>query len=294
MRPTLAEALLQPRVLVGDGAMGTELQRAGLEPGDCGDAWNLRHPDRVTAIQRRYVEAGSEILLTNTFGTNHFVLARYDLVAETARIARASVKVAREAAGARAWVLGDVGPCGRFLAPLGDVTAEALEASLRETIGAFLDEGVDGIVLETMTALDELLLGIRVARDLGAPVVIASLAFDRARDSFRTMMGVTVPQAGAAARDAGADVIGANCGTRLAPRDFAELGRQLHAASSLPVMLQPNAGQPVLEDDRVVYPLTPDAMADELIEVATVGRIVGGCCGTTPAHIAAFRERLRR
>jgi 5-methyltetrahydrofolate--homocysteine methyltransferase len=272
--------------------MGTELQRAGLEPGNCGDEWNLLHPDRVTAIQRAYVEAGSEILLTNTFGTNHFVLRRYGLAADTARIARAAVRAARDAAGDRAWVLGDVGPCGGFLAPLGDVSAEALEASLRETIGAFLDEAVDGIILETMTALDELLLGIRVARELGAPLVIASMAFDRARDGFRTMMGVTVPQAGQGAREAGAHMVGANCGTKLAPRDFAELGRQLHAVSSLPVILQPNAGQPVLEDDKVVYPMTPDAMAAELLDVAAVGRIVGGCCGTTPAHIAAFRRTL--
>jgi 5-methyltetrahydrofolate--homocysteine methyltransferase len=274
--------------------MGTELQRAGLEVGACGDEWNLSHPDRVAAIQRAYVEAGSEIILTNTFGTNHFVLARYGLADQAAAIARAAARAARGAAGDRAWVLGDVGPCGGFLAPLGDITPHALEASLRDAISALLAEAVDGIIIETMTALDELRLAMRVARDLGAPIVIASLAFDRVRNDFRTMMGVGVEQAGEAVREAGAAVIGANCGTRLAPRDFVELGRRLGAASGLPVMLQPNAGQPELEGDRAVYRLTPEAMASDLLEVATVGRIVGGCCGTTPAHIAAFAARLAR
>ena len=293
MRPSLSETLASgPRVIVGDGAMGTELQRAGLEVGACGDEWNLSHPDRVAAIQRAYVDAGSEIILTNTFGTNHFVLARYGLADQTAAIARAAVRAARGAAGDRAWVLGDVGPCGGFLAPLGDVTPHALEASLHDTISALLAEAVDGIIIETMTALDELLIALRVARDLGAPLVVASLAFDRVRNDFRTMMGVGVEQAGEAVRDAGAAVIGANCGTHLAPRDFVELGRRLGASSGLPVMLQPNAGQPELEGDRAVYRLTPEAMASDLLEVATVGRIVGGCCGTTPAHIAAFAARF--
>jgi 5-methyltetrahydrofolate--homocysteine methyltransferase len=273
--------------------MGTELQRAGLEPGASGDAWNLTHPDRVHAIHAAYAAAGADLVLTNTFGTNRFVLARYGLAGRAAEIARAAVRIARDAAGARAFVLGDVGPCGGLLEPLGEVRGADLEASLRETMSALLDAGVDGLVIETMTAIEELALALRVARGLGAPAVVASMAFDRSRDRFRTMMGVTPEQAGAAARDGGATLVGANCGRGMEPSDFAELGRALGAASGLEVMLQPNAGQPVLQDEVVVYPLAPEAMAEQLMTLVPVARVVGGCCGTTPDHIRAFAGRVR-
>ena len=293
MTTTLAHRLAQGTLLVGDGAMGTELQRARLEPGACGDAWSLTHPDRVHAIHASYVEAGAEIVLTNTFGANRFVLDRYDLVPRVTDIARASARIARAAAGTRAFVLGDIGPCGGLLEPLGAVRAADLEASLRETMTALLEEGVDGLLVETVTALEELVIALRVARELAAPVVVASMAFDRSRDRFRTMMGVAPEEAGAAARDGGATLVGANCGRGMDPSDFAELGRALTAASGLDVVLQPNAGQPVLQDDVVVYPLSPEAMADQLMALAPIARVVGGCCGTTPAHIKAFAQRVK-
>jgi len=294
MTSSLADRLAQDSLLVGDGAMGTELQRLGLEPGASGDAWNLAHPDRVHAIHAAYVAAGADLVLTNTFGTNRFVLARYGLANRAPEIARAAARIARDAAGTRAFVLGDIGPCGGLLEPLGGIRAADLDASFRETMTALLDAGVDGLVIETMTAIEEFTVALRAARDLAAPVVVASMAFDRSRDRFRTMMGVTPEDAGAAARDGGATLVGANCGRGVDPPDFAELGRALKAASGLEVMLQPNAGQPVLQGDLVVYPLSPDAMAEQLLALAPVARIVGGCCGTTPGHIRAFAARMGR
>ena len=290
---SLTDALRRSSPIVADGGMGTELQRAGLEPGGCGDEWNLVHPERVQAIQRRYVEAGAQILLTNTFGTNRFVLARYGLEDKAVALARAAVLNARAAAGDRAWVLGDIGPCGGFLEPLGDITGRDLESSWREVMGAMLEGGVEGILLETMTALDEILLGIRLARKLGAPLVIASLAYDRVRGGFKTMMGVDPVDAARACVEAGADVVGANCG-RLEPEDFVAVAARLREATGVPLILQPNAGQPRLDGEAVVYPRDPASLAPALVDLSRHAAIVGGCCGTTPDHIRAFADALHR
>jgi len=274
--------------------MGTELQKAGLEPGGCGDEWNLIHPERVLRIQRAYVDAGSQCLITNTFGSNRFVLARYELETKVREIATAGARIAREAMGDHGWVLGDIGPCGGFLEPLGNVTAEELSASLREQIGGLLAGGADGIILETMTALEELELGIRVARELHVPCVIASMAYDRMKDgSHKTMMGVSPTQMAELANRAGADVVGANCGTGLTPLNFVGIAREFRASTSKPIMLQPNAGQPRLEGMEVVYPVSPAEIAPELVTLAREAQIVGACCGSSPAHIAEFAAQLR-
>lgn len=278
--------------IVADGGMGTELQRAGLEPGGCGEEWNLVHPDRVQSIQRRYVEAGAQILLTNTFGTNPFVLSRYGLDEKAAAIATSAVRNARAAAGGRAWVLGDIGPCGGFLEPLGEIAPGALEAAWRSVMGAMLDEGVDGIILETMTAIEELVLGLRVARELDAPIVMASMAYDRVGGGFKTMMGVDPAHAAAACVEAGADLVGANCG-RLEPEDFIDVALRLREGASVPLIVQPNAGQPRLEGETIVYPRNPASLAPALRDLARHAAIVGGCCGTTPDHVRAFADALR-
>ena len=290
MEPLL-DAIQRNAPLIGDGAMGTELQKAGLEPGGCGDEWNMVHPERVMEIQRAYVQAGSQCLITNTFGSNRFVLARYDLEEGVREIATAGARIAREAIGNKGWVLGDVGPCGGFLEPLGEVTEEGLAVSLREQIGGLLEGGADAIILETITALDELELGIRIARELGAPCVIASMAYDKLKDgTFRTMMGVTPEQTAAAAKHA--DVLAANCGTGIQPLDFARVARQYRAVSHKPVMLQPNAGQPRLEGVEVIYPVSPAEIAPELVALTREAQIVGACCGSSPAHIAEFARQL--
>jgi 5-methyltetrahydrofolate--homocysteine methyltransferase len=293
-RPTLLEALTT-RVLLGDGAMGTQLQAAGLAPGDCGEAWALDHPDRVLEIQRRYAEAGTDVLLTCTFGASRIMLDRHGEGERTTEINRAAARIARAALGDRGYVLGDIGPLGGLLEPYGDLSIAAAARALREQAQALVDGGVDGIILETQTAFEELALGIEAAREAGACIVIGSFAFDRMadEDDVRTMMGISPEQAAEFMAGHGCDVAGLNCGTGVDMRLAADVARRYRAAGGLPVMAQPNAGAPVLEDLRVVYRQTPEEMAAELPALLAAGaRIVGACCGSTPEHIRCFRRIL--
>jgi 5-methyltetrahydrofolate--homocysteine methyltransferase len=293
-QPPLLEALTA-RVLLGDGAMGTQLQQAGLAPGECGEAWTLDHPDRVLRIQRSYAEAGSDVLLTCTFGASRIMLDRHGEGARIVDINRAAAAIAREALGGRGYVLGDMGPFGGLMEPYGDVTRAEVERAFREQARALVDGGVDGIIIETQTALEELEIAIAAAREAGAGVVVASLAFDRMadEDDVRTMMGVSPEQAAEFMVTKGCDVAGVNCGTGVDVRMAANIVRRYRAVCDLPVMAQPNAGAPVLEDLKVVYRQAPEDMAAELPLLLAAGpRIVGGCCGSTPAHIRRFRATL--
>lgn len=295
-RPRLLEAL-GSRVLLADGAMGTELQRAGLEPGGCGEAWNLDQPDRVLRIQRAYVEAGADCILSHSFGASRLMLARHGEADRCVAINRAAVAIAREAAGERGFVLGDMGPFGGLMQPYGKVARADVEAAFREQARALVDAGADAIIVETQTALEELEIALAAAREAGAPAVIGSVAFDRkaeGRDA-RTMMGASPEQAAELMAARGADVAALNCGTRVDMALAAAILRRYQAACGLPTMAQPNAGQPTLEGTRVVYKETPEQMAAGLEDLLAAGaRIVGGCCGSTPAHIRRFREALDR
>jgi 5-methyltetrahydrofolate--homocysteine methyltransferase len=294
MRSSLLDAI-RTRVLLGDGAMGTQLQRAGLEPGHCGEAWNLDHPDRVLRIQREYVAAGSDILLTNTFGASRIMLDRHGEGARTADINRAAVAIAREALGGHGWVLGDIGPFGGLMEPYGDISRAEVERAFLEQARALVEAGADGIIVETQTALEELEAAVTAAREAGAKLVVASLAFDRLADGtdVRTMMGVSPEQAAEFMAEHGCDVAGLNCGTGVDVRMAASVARRYRAACGLPVMAQPNAGLPELENMQVVYRQSPAEMAQGLPELIAAGtRIVGGCCGSTPAHIRRLREVL--
>ena len=295
MNPPSLLDVLQTRVLLADGAMGTQLQLAGLEPGQCGEAWTLDHPDRVLRIQRNYVEAGSDVLLTCTFGASRIMLDRHGEGERTVDINRAAAAIAREALGGRGYVLGDLGPFGGLMEPYGDVARADVEQAFREQARALVDGGVDGIVIETQTALEELEVAIAAARDAGARVVVASIAFDRMADEedVRTMMGVSPEHAAEFMVAHGCDVAGLNCGTGVDVRMAAKIVRRYRAVCGLPVMAQPNAGAPVLENMQVVYRQSPEEMARELPVLLAAGpRIVGGCCGSTPAHIRRFREIL--
>jgi 5-methyltetrahydrofolate--homocysteine methyltransferase len=286
--------LTSSQVVVGDGAMGTELQRAGLAIGECGERWVLDHPDRLEAIHAAYVAAGSQAIITNTFGANRWVLARYGLDAEVEAINGQAAQIARRAAGDSVAVLGDIGPFGGFLRPLGDADPAELEAEFARQARALLRGGADGIIIETMSAIEEVTAAIRAARAEGAPFIIASLAFDRLPNgAIRTMMGVSPEQAATAAASEGADAVGANCGTRMSTADFAEVSAAFAASARLPIMIQANAGSPELVDGRAVYRLTPDAFAEGMAAVVAAGaRLVGGCCGTTPTHIQALAARV--
>jgi 5-methyltetrahydrofolate--homocysteine methyltransferase len=282
------------RVVLADGAMGTELQRAGLAPGEPGERWNIERPDVVAAIQRAYIQAGSECLITNSFGANRWVLGRYGLADAVEPINTAAAAVARRAAGARAIVLGDIGPFGGLLAPLGEVAVADVREAFLAQARALLAAGVDGIIIETMSAIEEAEAAVHAAREAGARLVVASMAFDRTRKGgLRTMMGVSPGDAARALAAAGAHVVGANCGTSLGPPDFVDIVRAMKAAAEAPVIIQSNAGQPDLVDGHAVYRLSPADFAAGCREVVAAGAtVIGGCCGTTPAHIAALREMI--
>ena len=287
---------LRARVLLGDGAMGTQLQLAGLEPGGCGEAWNLDRSDRVLAIQRAYVEAGSDCLITNTFGASRIMLERHGRGGDTAPINRAGVRVAREAFGARrGFVLGDMGPFGGLMEPYGDIAESRVREAFLEQAAALVDAGADAIIVETQTSLEELGLAIEAAKKVGAPCVIGSLAYDVMvdRSDLKTMMGVSPEEAAVFLVDRGADVAALNCGTGVDAVWAARVVARYRAVCGLPTMAQPNAGLPVLERMKVVYKETPEQLAARLPELLATGvRVIGACCGSTPAHIRAFRELL--
>ena len=293
----LLEAI-QSRVLLSDGAMGTQLQQAGLEPGGCGEAWNLDHPDRVLSIQRAYVEAGSDCLTTNTFGASRIMLERHEEASRVEAINTRGAEIAREAfAGRPGFVLGDIGPFGGLMEPFGEIPRDRVERAFKEQARALVAGGVDAIIVETQTSLEELEIGLDAAREAGAPVVIGSLAFDRMLDHYeaRTMMGVSPEAAAEFLASKGADVAGLNCGTGIDMDLASDIVRRYLGSAKLPVMAQPNAGQPALIDRRVVYRETPSEMAEGLPRLLQAGaRIVGGCCGSTPDHIRLFREIVDR
>lgn len=286
------------RVLLGDGAMGTQLQCAGLEAGGCGEAWNLEHPGRLLAIQKAYVKAGSDCLTTNTFGGCRIMLERHGRERDVAAINRAGVEVAREAfGGAAGFVIGDIGPFGGLMEPYGEVTQQQVREAFAEQAEALVSAGVDALIIETQTALEELAIGIDAAKKAGAPCVIGSMAYDVTRDGseIRTMMGIDPEQAAAFMRDAGVDVLALNCGTGIGVEWAAKAVRRYQAVSDLPTMAQPNAGQPVLEKMKVVYKQTPREMVAELPQLLETGvNIVGACCGSTATHLALFRETIDR
>jgi len=278
--------------------MGTQLMLAGLAQGECGETWNLTHPDRVLAIQRRYVEAGTDCLTTNTFGASRVTLGGHGHADQVLAINQAAARIAREAFGGKpGFVLGDVGPLGGLLEPFGELKATDARAALEEQIRALLEAGVDALLLETQTALEELGLGLAAARAAGAACIIASLAFDRSADGkkFRTMMGVTPEQAAKFAQENGAHVLALNCGKGMDMPGAAEVVRIFREHSSLPLMAQPNAGQPLLENGRLIYKQTPDEMVHALPDVLVAGAaIVGSCCGSTPEHTRAIRAGIDR
>lgn len=283
-------------VLLSDGAMGTQLQQAGLEPGGCGEAWNLDAPDKVLAIQGRYVAAGSDCIITNTFGGSRIMLERHDEGSRVAAINRAAAEIAREAFGNKTgFVLGDIGPFGGLLEPYGEIPEARVEDAFAEQAEALVSGGVDAIIIETQTALEELGIGIRAAKAAGAACVIGSMAFDKMleSDDVRTMMGTSPEQAAEFMVEQGADIVALNCGTGVDMRLAAETVKLYRETCELPIMAQPNAGLPVLENMKVVYKETPDEMAEGVAGLVDAGaRILGGCCGSTPDHIRRFREVL--
>lgn len=297
-RGNLIDALRR-QALLCDGAMGTQLMAAGMKPGECAEQWNIDRAAAVRDIHSRYRAAGCDLLTTNTFGGSAASLDKHGLSAAVGELNEAGARLARQAAGDDAWVLGDIGPFGGFLEPLGDMVEDRLLAIFTEQAQALRRGGADAVIVETMVDPNEMAVAIRAARAAGDWPVIATYAFEPPVGGiFRTMMGATVDDAVAAAADAGAAVVGANCGTRLDMNAYVNLARAIVRAAAprkLLSIIQPNAGAPVMVDDKLVHPATPDEMAAIVPTLIDVGiNIIGGCCGTTPQHLAAMRKALAR
>lgn len=279
------------RPILTDGAWGTELQERGLGPDDLPDFWNLKFPERVEEVARAYVEAGSDVILTNTFRSNRIVLAERAASANVAALNRAGVEISRRAAAGRARVFASMGPSGKLLMT-GDVSEDELRTAFAEQAEAFALAGADAIVVETMSDLAEAKIAVAAAKAAGLTTV-ACMVFDSGKNKDRTMMGVSPEQSAGELAGAGADIIGANCGNGIA--GYVQVCARLHAATSLPVWIKANAGLPELSEGRVVYRTSPEEFARHVPALVTAGAAyIGGCCGSTPDFIRAAKAALDR
>jgi 5-methyltetrahydrofolate--homocysteine methyltransferase len=290
--PTLSELLTQHACLIADGAWGTELAKQGLGPGEAPDAWNLSHPHLVRGIARSYVMAGAQIILTNTFGGTTLKLQRAGLADDAFLLNRAGARLSREAADEGTLVFGSLGPTGEFMRPLGLITEEEMQASFGAQVQALVEGGVDGFVIETMSDLGEALAALRAVREHSALPAVVSLTFAHGPGGYATIMGVKPERAARELTAAGADVVGANCGAGM-DLIVGAIG-EMAGHTSLPLWAKPNAGLPVLEDGCTVFRETPEQMAAQAPALRAAGaRIIGGCCGSTPAHVRALAAALQ-
>jgi 5-methyltetrahydrofolate--homocysteine methyltransferase len=292
----LRDRLEAGEVVVADGAMGSLLFERGLDSGACPEAWNREHPEHLEEIARLYFEAGAEIVQTNTFGGSPPKLAYYDLDGQTEELNVLAVEAVRRVVGSNAFVSGSCGPTGKTLKPYGDTDPEVLAEAFARQTRALVGAGVDVLCVETMTDLTEATLAVQAARaavadaDRDVPVM-ATMTFDPTPRGFYTIMGVDVATAAAELAEAGADVVGSNCGNGI--EIMVEIAREFRRHTTLPLLIQSNAGLPRPEGDGVVYPETPEFMAGKVSELLDAGvSILGGCCGTTPAHIRAIRAAV--
>ncbi|MGM0491801.1 MAG: homocysteine S-methyltransferase family protein [Armatimonadota bacterium] len=286
---TIDQLLEQKKVLIADGAWGTELSRRGLEPGEAPESWVLRQPDAVREVAQGYVDAGAEIILTDTFGGSRFKLAKSDLEDQVAEINRRAVELSQDAAGDAALVFASIGPTGEFMEPLGLVSEQEMIETFGEQVEAMVAGGTDGILVETMTDLGEAKGALLAAREHFDGPVVVSMTFDRGPKGYATMMGVTPEHAAEELQAAGADIVGSNCGHGI--ENMIEVIDLMSGATDLPLWAKPNAGMPQLVDGDTVFTQSPEETAAHFAELAGAGaRIIGGCCGTTPEHIRALVE----
>ncbi len=288
---------LVTRRLCCDGAMGTQLLARGLRGGECGMLWNVDRPADVLEIHNAYRSAGSDLITTNSFGGSSFMLNHHGLADRTGELNRAAAQIAHDAAGDTGWVLGDVGPFGDFLEPVGETTPDQLRDIFQVQIEALLAGGADAILLETMSDPAEAVVGIEAAKasKAGVPLIVTYAFQKTSPEVFRTMMGTSVEEAIQRAIDSGAQIVGANCGTLLDLKDYVELAKQIVAvAGGAHVVIQPNAGSPRTEGERTIYDATPQQMASTTLQLLAAGvQIVGGCCGTTSEHLSAISRAVK-
>ena len=293
MQPLL-DRLRVGEVVIGDGAWGTQLMERGLAPGECPESFTLQRPEALAEIAQRYLDAGAEILTTNTFGGSPLRLQEYGLEPETERVNRLAVEALRAVAGEWAYVSGSVGPTGKLLQPYGDTSRDEVYAAFERQIDSLANAGADLICVETMIDLGEASAAIQAAKNVAPALpVLASMTFDPTPRGFFTVMGVDIETAVRGLLRDGADVVGSNCGN--GSETMVDVAREFKRSTDRPIIIQSNAGLPENRAGQIVYPETPEIMARQVERLVEMGiAIVGGCCGTTPDHIRAFRRSVRR
>jgi 5-methyltetrahydrofolate--homocysteine methyltransferase len=285
--------LKQNKILISDGAWGTYLYERGLQPGECPELWNITHRDDVFAIAKSYIDAGADIILTNSFGGSPSKLESYGLQDRAAELNEAAAIISREAAGNNHIVLGSMGPTGVMLL-LGEVPEQTIYDGFYLQAEALNIGGVDAICIETMSDINEACIAIRAAKQATGLEIVCTFTFDKTIDGgYKTMMGVSPADMVKAVKEAGASVIGTNCGNGFS--QMIDIVREIREVDkSTPVLVHANAGLPTMQDGKTVYPETPEMMAGKVGELIKSGAdIIGGCCGTTPDHIKALAREVR-
>ncbi|MEN8223404.1 MAG: homocysteine S-methyltransferase family protein [Acidobacteriota bacterium] len=291
MEPLL-KRLKNREIIISDGAIGSMILSRGLPAAACPESYNLTHKEVLKSIAGEYLKAGAEIVQTNTFGGSPLKLIDYSLDDKTEEININAVEVVREAVSDKAYVSGSCGPSGKILKPYGDTTVEEMHDSFSRQMTALTGAGVDLICIETMTDINEASIAIRCAKEISPDIpVMATMTFDPTPRGFFTIMGTDIPAAAKLLKDAGADIIGSNCGNGI--ENMVKIAEKFKEETDQPVIIQSNAGLPELKNGKIFYSETPEFMAEKAAELAELDvAIIGGCCGTTPDHIRAIRYRI--
>ena len=290
---TIIQEIQKGKLLVSDGAWGTFLQQKGLKPGECPEEWNISRTADVFEIAQSYIEAGADMIETNSFGGNWFKLKNYGFEDRVFEINKAAAEISRKAAGTDRFVLGSVGPTGKLLM-MEEVTESEMYEAFKEQSIALEAGGVDAIMIETMTDLDEARIAVKAAKENTNCEVFCTMTFDKIiGGEFRTMMGISPTEMTEALVETGADVIGANCGNGIA--DMIGIVKEIRQVNAtIPILIHANAGMPHYCDGETTFPETPDDMAGRVKEIIAAGaNIIGGCCGTTPDHICEVNRIVK-
>ena len=286
---SLIESLIEKGPVVTDGSWGTQMQKRGLKRGQCPDSWNLSHADQVRAVAEQYVDAGSQVILTNTFGASRLSLANFQLAEKAAEINSAGVQISKEVAADRACVFASIGPTGKMLVT-GETSQDELRMVFEEQANAQARAGADGIIVETMIDVEEAKIAAIAAKQTGLPVIV-SMVYDSGENKDCTMMGNSPEDVVAEIIKIGVDGIGANCGQGI--EAFLPICRRLRQATAMPIWIKPNAGLPEIIDDNVVFRTTAAEFVQYVPDLIQAGaNFIGGCCGTDETFVKAIRQSV--